>query len=368
MITLESRHLQANSERKMLALVCERYGGPDMLKLAAIAKPVPKPDEILVRVAASSITSGDRRIRSLDMPYGFGILGRLALGWNGPRNTVLGATFAGLVQAVGQRAKGFKAGDAVFGINGFRMGAHAEYLCMPATGAVTYKPAYVSFEQAAALPFGGGTALSLLRRAKLQPGETVLVNGAAGNVGMAAVQLARTMGCMVTGVCSEEHLDRVRSLGATRVMDYRQEDFTGTGHRFDVVFDVACNHTVSRCLDVLNPDGRIIRLQAGLPEMCHAMLRPRRAGRQVLVGTAEERADQLSDLSELVGQGIFRPVIAQVFPFSEAIAAHRFADTSRQCGSVVLKMNIVTPEPPLRAYPPPVAGDSVQADLQILAP
>ncbi len=349
MTTFENRQLQATAEHRMMALLCERYGAPELLKFAAIAQPKPKPGDILIRVVTSSITSGDRRIRSLDTPYGFRTLLRLALGWHGPRNQVLGATFAGVVQAVGQRTKGFKAGDAVFGINGFRMGAHAQYLCIPATGAVTYKPAHLSFEQAAALPFGGGSALSLWRRAKLQPGETVLVNGAGGNVGMAAVQLARIMGATVTGVCSAEHLDQVRSLGATRVIDYRQQDFTATSQRFDVVFDAACNHTVSRCLGVLHPGGRLIRLQAGLPELCRAMLQPRRAGRQVLVGTAEERADQLSELSDWVGQGLFSPVIARVFPFCEAIAAHQFADTSKQRGSVVLKMDVVTPQPPLRA-------------------
>lgn len=322
----------------MNALVCERYGPPDVLTFAKRPRPSPRKDEILIRVLASTITAGDRRVRSMDMPTGFQTLGRLALGWHGPRKAVLGAEFAGVVQAVGSRAKGFTPGDAVFGISGFGMGAHAEYLCMRAKGALAHKPAQMSFEGAAALSFGGGTALSFLNRAGLCAGEKILVNGASGNVGTAAVQLARVMGAEVTGVCSAAHLEQVRSLGAARVMNYAQEDFTQLHQQFDVVFDVACNHGVERCLNVLKPGGRLIRLQAGLPEMCRALLQPRRAGRHIIVGTAEERADHLDYLAELVRQGSYCPVIALVFTFDEAIEAHRYADRPGHGGSVVIRM------------------------------
>lgn len=328
-----------HTKPSMTALVCERYGDPGTLTFAQLAHPTPKRDELLIRVLATSITSGDRRIRSMNVPKGFRTLTRLALGWNGPRNTVLGATFAGVVHAVGSRSKGFEIGDTVFGINGFRMGAHAEYLCTLSTGAVAYKPAHLTFEQAAALPFGGGTALSFLRRARLLPGESILVNGASGDVGMAAVQLAFDIGSEVTGVCSALHIDQVRALGAVRVIDRQQEDFTATGRRFDVVFDVACNQTVDRCLNVLNPGGRLIRLAANLPEMCAAMLRPHRAGRHLIVGTAEERARDLERLAELVQRGRYSPAIARVFPFNQAVEAHRYADRANHGGSVVIKMD-----------------------------
>lgn len=322
----------------MAALVCERYGSPEVLKFMECRRPSPNSEEVLIRVLASSITSGDRRVRSMDMPKGFHTLGRLALGWHGPRNAVLGTEFAGVVQAVGNRAKGFLPGDAVFGTTGFRMGAHAEYLCISAKGAIAHKPAHLSFESAAALPFGAGTALSFLRRAGLVAGESILINGASGNVGMAAVQLAGVMGGQVTGVCSAAHLDQVRSLGALRVINHEREDFTELEQGFDLVFDVACNQSVERCLRVLKPGGRLIRILAGLPEMCRAMLLPRRAGRHIIVGNAEERADHLDHLADLVGQGRYRPVIARVFPFEEAIEAHQYADCPSHGGSVVIKM------------------------------
>lgn len=339
MMIPENKNPKTMGDDRMTVLVCERYGGPDVVKFAQRARPAPKPGEVLVRVVASTITSGDRRVRSMDMPRGFRTLGRLALGWSAPRNLVLGATFAGVVQAAGSRAGGFSPGDAVFGISGFRMGGHAQYLSLPAKGAIAHKPEHLSFEQAAALPFGGGTALSFLRRAKLLPGETILVNGASGNVGLAAVQLASNMGGAVTGVCSAAHIGQVRALGATRVIDYAQDDFTALDQRFDVVFDIACNHPVARCLPVLKPGGRLIRLQADLPEMLGAMLLPRRSGRHVIVGNAEESADDLKHLAAQVAQGRYQPVIARIFPFVEAIEAHRYADCPSRGGSVVIKID-----------------------------
>lgn len=322
----------------MTALICERYGGPDVLRFAQLKTPVPKPGEILVRVLASSITSGDRRVRSMDVPRGFGILGRLALGWHAPRNPVLGATFAGVVQALGSAAKGFAPGEPVFGISGFRMGGHADYVCIPAAGAVAHKPAHLSFEQAAALPFGGGTALSFLKRAKLLPGDKILVNGASGNVGLAVVQLAAGMGATVTGVCSAAHAGLVQSLGAVQVIDYAQKDFSALSQTYDVVFDVVCNHPVARCLAVLRPGGRLVRLLSDLPELLGAIVVPHRKGRRMIPGTADENADDLTQLSDLVGQGRYRPVIARSFPFAEAIEAHRFADRPGTGGSVVISM------------------------------
>ena len=323
----------------MTAVVCERYGGPDVLKFVQRARPTPKPGEVLVRVLASSITSGDRRVRSMDVPRGFGIHGRLALGWNAPRNPVLGATFAGVVQALGSGAKGFAPGEAVFGISGFRMGAYAEYLCISSSGAIAHKPENISFEQAVALPFGGGTALSFLRRAKLLPGEMILINGAAGNVGLAAVQLASHLGGAVTGVCSAAHTGLVQSLGASQVIDYAQQDFTALEQRFDVVFDTVCNHSVARCLPLLKQGGRLIRLLSDLPEMLGAMVMPRRLGRRVIAGNAEEKADYLKQMADLVSQEHYQPIIARTFPFSQAFEAHRYADRPSQPGSVVIRMN-----------------------------
>lgn len=322
----------------MAALVCTRYGAPDLLQFKQVPRPVPRRNEVLVQVVASAITSGDRRIRSMDMPTGFRTLGRLALGWSGPRNPVLGAEFSGVVSAVGDRVSRFVPGDAVFGISGFRMGGHAEYVCLPQQGALAHKPGNLSFEDAAALSFGGTTALSFLERAALAPAESILVNGASGNVGLAAVQIARLLGGDVTGVCSAAHLEQVHSLGAVRVLDYTREDFTSLKQRFDVVFDVACNLSLAQCLTVLKPGGRLIRIQAGLAEMCRALLQPRRGGLRVLAGTAQERSADLEQLADWVRQGLYRPVVARVFPFAQAIEAHRFADLPGRGGSVVMRM------------------------------
>ena len=338
MFSYELADTEAYAANLMAALVCERYGPPEVLRFVQRPQPTPKADEVLIRVLASTITAADRRMRSMDVPGGFGTLGRLAMGWRGPRNAVLGSEFAGVVQTVGDSAKGFLPGDAVFGFTGVHMGAHAEYLCMDSNGAMALKPERLSFASAAALSFGGTTALSFFRRARLQPGESVLVNGASGNVGAAATQLACVRGAMVTGVCSTAHLELVRSLGASCVINYQREDFTTLGQRYDVVFDVACHQSVEQCLKVLKPGGRLIRLQAGLPDVCRAFLQPQRGGRHLIVGSAEERADDLKHLAELVRQGRFRPVIACLFPFEELIQAHRYADRPSRGGSVVIKM------------------------------
>lgn len=340
----------------MTTLVCPQYGSPEVLMFAKLPIPSPRKEDVLIRVLASTITSGDRRIRSMDMPEGFGTLGRLALGWSRPRNAVLGATFAGVVAAVGSDVAGFKQGDMVFGISGFRMGAHAEYLCVSSKGALAHKPEQLSFVDAAALPFGGGTALSFLKQAGLARGEKILINGASGNVGMAAVQLARELGAGVTGVCSGAHMAQVRALGAGHVVNYMLQDFTALGQHYDVVFDVACNFSVEQCLKVLHPGGRLVRILSGLPEMCRAKLQPRRAGRRVIVGTAKERADYLIDLADLVKQGRYQPVIARVFPFEEAISAHRYADHPTQGGSVVIKMT-THPENGMLHHEPGAVGD-----------
>lgn len=355
MTILEKTSRKARASGHMAALVCERYGAPDLLKFRQLPIPSPKRGELLIRVEASTITAADRRVRSMNVPRGFRTLGRLALGWNGPRNTVLGVEFAGVVCAVGSDAKGFGVGDAVFGISGFRMGGHAEYLCMPANGAVAHKPEQLSFEEAAALPFGATTALSFLRRARLLPGESILINGASGNVGVATVQLARVMGGKVTGVCSAARADQVCSLGVVQVINYQQEDFTALAQRYDVVFDVACNQSVERCLSTLHPGGRLIRIASSLPEMVGAMLRPRRAGCQIIVGTAEEKADHLNHMAALVRQGRYRPVVSRVFCFDDAIKAYRYADRPSHGASVVIKMTSSAENRTVR-QPPGAAG------------
>lgn len=221
----------------MKAIVYERYGPPEVLQLKEVEKPAPKNNEVIINTHAATVTSGDWRVRSLNVPFGFGLIMRLVFGISRPKQPILGSELAGVVETVGKDVSKFKVGDPVFAFSDAAMGCHAEYKCMAEDGAVVPKPSSLTFEEAAALSFGGTTALDFLRRAKLQSGERVLVNGASGAVGTAAVQLAKYFGAIVTGVCSTANVELVRSLGATHVIDYTQQDFTRNGETYDVIVD-----------------------------------------------------------------------------------------------------------------------------------
>ncbi len=238
----------------MKAAVYERYGPPDVVELKEVEKPTPKDNEVLIKIHATTVTSGDWRARSLVMPAGFGLMGRLVFGVTKPRQPILGTELAGEIEAVGKDVSRFKVGDQVFAFSGAGMGCHAEYKCMPEDGAVALKPPNLTYDEAAAISFGGTTALDFFRRGRLQGGERVLVNGASGGVGTAAVQLARHFGADVTGVCSTANLELVRSLGATQVIDYTREDFTRNGETYDVIVDTVGTAPFSRSKNSL--DGR----------------------------------------------------------------------------------------------------------------
>jgi NADPH:quinone reductase-like Zn-dependent oxidoreductase len=320
----------------MKAMVYERYGSPDVLEMRDVPKPVPKDDEILVRVRATTVTSGDWRVRSLELPAGFGPLGRLMFGIRKPRQPILGVEFAGMVEAVGKSVTRFRAGDAVFGIDGMRMGCHAEFKCIRETGAVVGKPEGLGFEEAACLPFGGTTALDFLRRGRVKAGEKVLVNGASGAVGTAAVQLARHLGAEVTAVCSGENADLVKSLGAESVIDYKREDFTRNGRTYDVIMDTAGTAPFSRCKGSLREGGRLLIVLGGLPSLLAVPWRNLTSGRKVVAGPAGERAEDVGLLGELAASGRFRPVIERHFAFEELAEAHRHVDRGRKKGNVVV--------------------------------
>lgn len=235
----------------MRAMVYEKYGPPEVLHLKELEKPTPKDNEVLIRVVATTVTSGDWRVRSLNVPLGFGFISRLVFGFSRPRQTVLGTELAGEIESVGKDVKQFKVGDQVFAFNDTRMGCYVDYKCMPADGAVALKPPKLTYGEAAALSFGGTTALDFFRRAKLQSGESVLINGASGGVGTAAVQLARHFGADVTAVCSSANVEWVKSLGASHVIDYSREDFTQNGKTYDVILDTVGTAPFSRSKDSL---------------------------------------------------------------------------------------------------------------------
>jgi len=322
----------------MRAAVVTRYGAPDVLQVIRRPRPTPGPGEVLVRVRTSAVNSGDARMRALRVPDGMTLLMRLAVGWRGPRNPILGADFAGEVVALGEGVTAHRVGDAVMGFTGIRLGAHAEYLCVPAANALA-KPPALSWEHAAALLFGGTTAMHyLVHEAKVRPGERVLVLGASGAVGVAAVQVAARAGAVVTAVCGAANAEMVRALGATEVIDYRAEDFTRRDTRWDVVMDCVGATDYPRCAHVLAPGGRLLRVVCGLGGLIAALWQGRRAGHRVIAGVAGERVDDMRALIALAASGAHRVVVDDVLPLDRIADAHARVDGGHKRGSLVLRL------------------------------
>lgn len=321
----------------MKAAICTRYGNPDVVEIREIAQPQPKPGEVLIRIAATTVSSGDARIRAARFPAGFALPARLALGLRRPRRQVLGTELAGVIEAVGSQVTRFRPGDEVFAFPGSGMGCHAAYRTMSADGAIARKPSNFSFEEAAAISFGGATALYYLRDAAcVQRGERVLVNGASGAVGLAAVQLASHFGAHVTGVCSTANSAVVRGAGAEEVINYETADFAASDVRYDVIVDTVGNAPLRRCRPVLADKGRLLLLASGLAELLKAPLQSLTSGVKVVGGPARERPELIIALAELCEAGAFKPVIDRVFPFEDIADAHARVDTGRKVGSVVV--------------------------------
>ena len=323
----------------MKAIVYHRYGSPDVLELAEVPKPAPRDNEVLIRIQATTVTTADWRARSLEMPAGFGLLGRLAFGVLGPRKPVLGTELAGVIEVVGKAVTRFRAGDEVFAFPSASFGGHAEYRTMSEDGLIALKPDNLSFDEAAALSFGGTTALSFLRdKGGIKQGDRALIVGASGGVGTAAVQIAKHFGAEVTGVCSTSNLELVHSIGADRVIDYTREDFAEGKETYDVILDTTGTTTVARCERVLRPGGRLL-LVLGSFSQALGLGRPSKAGgKRVIAGVASPRAEDLVYLAGLAGAGEFRPVIDRSYPLENAAEAHAYVDTGRKRGNVVLTM------------------------------
>jgi NADPH:quinone reductase-like Zn-dependent oxidoreductase len=321
----------------MKAAVYERYGPPDVVQVKEVAKPRIEDNEVLIRIRATTVSSGDRRVRSLDMPSGFGLLARPMFGLFRPRQAILGSELAGDIEAVGRDVTKFKIGDQVLAFPGVGLGCHAEYRAMPEDGAVALKPVNLSYEEAAALSFGGTTALDFLRtRGKLQPGETVLIIGASGTVGSAAVQLAKHFGAVVTGVCSTANVDLVKSIGANKVIDYTREDFTRNGERYDLILVAAGTTSFSHCKGSLDENGRLLMVLAGLPTIAQIPWAALTSSKKVFAGPAAESAQDLLAIKELAAAGAFKPVIDRRYPLERIVEAHAHVDSGRKKGSVVI--------------------------------
>ncbi len=319
----------------MKAWTARRYGGPEVLRLETLPRPVPGKGQVLVRIHATTVNSGDARIRGCNFPPGMKTLGRLALGWNGPRKFVLGTEFSGVVEAVGQGVSRFRPGDAVFAFPGGGMGAHAEYAIMPETGRIARLPEGLDFHTAAALCFSGSTALHFLRVAALRKGDDILILGGSGAVGHALVQLAAHRGANVTATTSAANIDLVRSAGANTVIDYRATDIAILPARFDVVADTVAATDFTTAQTLLKPNGRYLAIAGGIREML-ASGQKGPEGQRMIAGPAEERIEDLAELASLATAGNFRPHIEKVYDFSELPAAHAHVDTGRKRGSVVV--------------------------------
>lgn len=319
--------------RTMRAWVATAYGGPEVLALRDLPMPAPRPGEILIRVQATTVSSGDRRIRALDLPPGMVLAGRFALGLRRPRRPVLGAELTGVVAAVGAGVARFAPGAAVIAFPGMRQGAHAEFCRMRADGMVVPRPDDMPLETAAALGFGGTTARDYLRRARLRAGERVLVIGASGTVGAALVQLAAADGAIVTAVTSTANLGLARASGAAETIDYTERDIAAGPGRWDIVADAVGALDFRRALPILADGGRYLAIAGGLGDL----LARSRNGRRCIAGPAAERQDDLAALTRLAHRGVLRPPIDAVFPFESLPEAHARADTGRKRGSLVVR-------------------------------
>jgi NADPH:quinone reductase-like Zn-dependent oxidoreductase len=318
----------------MKAIVCTKYGLPDVLELKEVEKPNPKTDEVLIRVYATTVTTADVRIRKAD-PWAI----KLSYGLIKPKkNTILGTELAGEIEAVGENVKLFQVGDRVFASSGMSLGANAEYICLPETGAIALKPTNMTYEEAATVPFGATSSLIFLRdKGKIQSGQKVLIYGASGALGTAAVQLAKHFGAEVTGVCSTKNLELVKSLGADEVIDYTKEDFSQRGKTYDLVFDTVGKSSFSGCLRSLQKNGIYLRaVHMDLLSIFRGLWTSMISSQKVIGGIALECQKDLIFLKELIEAGKMKSVIDRRYPLLQTTSAHRYVEQGHKRGSVVI--------------------------------
>lgn len=310
-----------------------------MLSLGDVARPEPGDDELLIETHAAEVTKADCEMRRFSFPVKwFWLPLRFAFGLVRPKRNILGGYFSGVVVAVGKDVSRFQPGDAIFGATKLRFGAHGEFLCLPEHYTLEKKPDNISFEQAAAVPLGGLNAIHFMRKARLQAGESILINGAGGSIGTFAVQIAKRMGAEVTAVDHGAKADMLRDIGADHFIDYTREDFTRLDQAYDVIFDMVVDSSYSGCIGRLKPGGRYLMGNPRVADMLRSIVTPRFSDKQVYFEFAGENHEELRELAHRLEAGEIRPVVDRVYPLEQIADAHRRVETEARLGIVVVSL------------------------------
>jgi NADPH:quinone reductase-like Zn-dependent oxidoreductase len=323
----------------MKAIVYHEYGGPDVLHVNDVEKPVPAKDQVLIKVHAVEATKADCEMRSFNFAVSwFWLPLRLGLGVTKPRNPILGIYFAGVVEATGSNVSKFQKGQRVFGATGLRMGAYAEYLCIAASSTMVTMPDNMTFAEAAAVPLGGFNALHYMRKAKIRQGDKVLVNGAGASIGSFAVQIAKAMGAEVTAVDSGIKEAMLRDIGADHFIDYTKADFTKSGDTYDVIFSMVAGASYSGCVQALRPNGRYVMANPKLSDMLRSPVTTRFSDRKVLFAFAGEREEELLELKRMIEAGEICATVDKIYSLEQAAEAHTRVETEQRIGTVVISV------------------------------
>jgi NADPH:quinone reductase-like Zn-dependent oxidoreductase len=325
----------------MKAVICTAYGAPEVLKVSEVEKPGPKKGQVLIRIHATTVSRADCELRRFDFPGWVWLPIRLWFGLIKPRVRILGQELAGEIESVGEGNNAFAPGDRVFGTTGMGLGAYAEYICLGESSPgslLTRMPANLSYEEAAAVPYGATEALRFLRKAALRAGQKVLIIGAGGSFGTYAVQLAKLSGAEVTAVDSGEKAEMLRSLGADHVIDYTAEDFTKSRESFDIVFDVICKTPLRKLLRLLRPEGRCVLANPQTGFMIRGVWTTMTSDKKVIFGSDSGSVEDLEYIRGLVESGKVRPVIDRTFPLAQMAEAHRYAETEQKQGNIVVSV------------------------------